>query len=55
MSMQVDPIFDLTINSMAPIEAIRMEGFWWNKINSVSLVVRYGALLSIRARSSSSS
>jgi hypothetical protein len=28
VSMQVDPIFDLTINTMAPIEAIRMVGFW---------------------------
>ena len=32
VSMQVDPVFDMTISSMAPIEAVRMEGFWRNKI-----------------------
>jgi len=31
-SMQVDPVFDMTISSMAPIEAVRMEGFWRNEI-----------------------
>ena len=32
VSMQVDPVFDMTISSMAPIEAVRMEGFWRNEI-----------------------